>query len=259
MNKRKKLSPYLKFLLRENIPYFLVLAILLCATFILPPYFIATYRANLIKRDEIQKEVSNLQDKANLLNALSTQHTQDLDEDIRVLQTLVPDIEDYFSIIYTLEELSRKTGFIIDSYTIQTGSSAPERLALKISGTGDSESFLNFLHEYNFGGGRLVTAREIELKTSQSGSIDLDVNFYTQSPKKTVATSVGANSAAQKISSIVSGQGASPQSDTSSPVNYQRALDRLAEIKAKVNVMIKDEVDATASADENYSTKDNPF
>ncbi len=257
MSKSKKLSPYLRFLLRENIPYFLVLIVLVCATFILPPYLIASYKADLLKYHDLQTEVSTLQNKANLLSALSTQHTQDLDDDIRLLQTLVPDIEDYFSIIYTLEELSRKTDFFIDSYTIQTGQSAPERLALKISGTGDNQAFLNFLREYNFGGGRLITASEIELKSSLQGSIDLEVYLYSQSPKKSAATSVNTASQVQKFASVINGQ--NQQSGASSPVNYQHALERLAEIKDKVSVVIKDEVDATPSADENYSTKDNPF
>ena len=54
----------------------------------------------------------------------SIPQSEKLDEDIKFLNTLIPNTEDYFSIIYALENLSQKSNFIIlNNFIIALGMS----------------------------------------------------------------------------------------------------------------------------------------
>lgn len=143
-----------------------------------------TEKSNYDKKIATLKiELNQLQNKVNILNS-SIPTSGKLDEDISFLNALIPNIEDYFSIIYALEKLSVKSSFIITSYTVNIGKSTAQKLKLSVTGTGDSESFINFLKNYNFAGGRLITSDKIQLDPNFSGSIKIDLSFYT---KKTEA------------------------------------------------------------------------
>ncbi|MDO8741741.1 MAG: hypothetical protein Q7J11_01185, partial [Candidatus Roizmanbacteria bacterium] len=134
------------------------------------------------------------------------------------------------SVIYALEKLSQKSNFIITEYTVNVGNSASERLKLEVTGTGDSQSFINFLKDYNFGGGRLITSDKIQLDQNFSGSIKIDLTFYSKS--------------------VLIGK------DLETPNN--KIFEELETLKSKVNFNFNNNV-ATDSADLNYPKKSNPF
>ena len=144
---------------------------------------------------------------------------------------LIPNIEDYFSIIYALEKLSLNSNFIINSYTVSIGKSTSQKLKLSVTGMGDSESFINFLKNYNFAGGRLITSDKIQLDPNFVGSIKIDLTFYT---KKVTAN----------------------QNLESNP--DEKVFNELETLKNKVNFAF--DVDTASSApDFNYPRKSNPF
>lgn len=174
-----KIKPYLLRLIKKNSPYLISIVFIFFLIFAIVKISydkISKVDANIKILDS---DVKNLQKKAQLFqNVLPP--TEKLDEDIKLLNRLIPNIEDFFSIIYSLEKLSSKTGFVIDGYAVDMTNSTSEKLRLSITGTGDTATFMKFLDEYNFGGGRLITSDRIELKPELSGTLKVDLTFYNK-------------------------------------------------------------------------------
>lgn len=179
-----KISPYIIGLVKENILY-IVFDLVTCALILFFLSFNGTKTIeNTQKVNTLTNEVQNLRRRASVFKNVSLSE-EDLDSTIKILNELIPNSEDYFSVIYALEKLSQQTNFVINSYTINLKSSTPEKLKLSIAGIGNRDAFLKFLSEYNFGGGRLITSDKIELTPQVSGQIKIDVTFYS---KKTSLT-----------------------------------------------------------------------
>lgn len=174
-----KISPYVIGLVKENALY-IILDICISVLIL---FFLSSNSNRAIQNSEkmktITSEVQSLEKRASLFNKVAI-NTEDLESNIKILNELVPNTEDYFSVIYALEKLSQKTGFLITTYTINLKSSTQERLKLSITGIGDQTTFLKFLKDYNFRGGRLITSDKIELTPQVSGQIKVDVTFYNK-------------------------------------------------------------------------------
>lgn len=173
------IKPYLINLLKENAVYVgigIVSVILIIFSTFYNGYKTWTNQETITR---LSKEISDLQNRVTIINStLLTK--QDLATDIKLLNTLLPNAEDYFSILSTLEELSQKSNFIVVSYSVNVPKSSPNKVKLIVEGGGDRTSFLSFLKEYNFGGGRLVTSDKIELVPQTSGLIKIDLTFYSK-------------------------------------------------------------------------------
>ncbi|MBI2051951.1 hypothetical protein HYT33_04285 [Candidatus Roizmanbacteria bacterium] len=227
---QKKIRPYTKYLIKENMLYLAILGVLVLATFVVSALLLTRFFENQSKIETLKKEVQELKIKKLVLDATINETSTALDSDIKVLQSLIPDIEDHFSILFALEELSKKTNFLISTYGINLGKSSQNKLAVTVTGTGDSQSFLNFLQVYNVGGGRLITAEKIELNTENPDSFKLALNFYNQ--KSTQSSAV--------------------RSD------YQSALTRFHAIKEKVQFVIQKDEELSGQ-EEQYERRSNPF
>lgn len=228
--KKTKINPYLKHLFKENLGYIGVLAGLLILTVILAFVLSGKITENSAQIKKLEKEVVELQDKQNLLTTTASEGTTNLEEDIRIIQALIPDAEDYFSILYALDQLSQKTGFLINSYTINLTQSTKDKLSVVVTGVGDADSFLRFLQEYNFGGGRLITTEKIELGSDQSEAFKLNLTFYNRKV-------VGQNT---------------------KRLDYKRALENFKKIKSKVtfDFLPQSTPDTTGGS---YPVESNPF
>lgn len=225
-----KIKPYLWSLLKENKLYLAALILLLGLFF-----FILTVNfPQLVKTKEeinsLTQEVNNLKKRLDLVNSLAVKSTE-LEENINFINRLIPGEEDYFSIIYALEQLSSKTGFLITSYNIDLKNSNTNKLKLNITGIGDRSTFMKFLQEYNFGGGRLITADKIELDQQLTGGIKINLTFYN---KKVV------------------------QDQTIIENNVKKHLSEINDLKNKVQFTFK-EATAEADFDYDYPRKTNPF
>ncbi|MFH0773330.1 MAG: hypothetical protein V1922_03395 [bacterium] len=137
--------------------------------------------------NEQQKEVELLNGEVKMLkNRFDTlKYNKSLTEDQikeynKLLASLVPETEDFFSIIYALEEISLVSHFNITDYTIEVGKSNRERLTITATGKGNPESFLTFLKEYQFAGGRLVTSDKIQYGGATSANTRVTLNFYSK-------------------------------------------------------------------------------
>lgn len=177
-----KIKPYLFRLIKENILYivslfFLLILIITTIKLSLDKINLGKSRINILKTDidQLDKKVKLYQE--------SIPSTDKLDEDIKLLNRLIPNVEDYFSVIYALDKLSEKTGFLIINYSVNVKKSTSDKLRLTVNGIGNSEEFLRFLEEYQFSGGRLITSDKIELNPEMSGVIKLNLTFYNKAVK----------------------------------------------------------------------------
>lgn len=179
-----KIKPFIKRLITENIYYILGNVFLIVLIFIILKIGLTENFTYKTKINSLQEENSGLKNKIVLMNS-KIPKSDVLDEDVKFLNTLIPNVEDYFSVIYALEKISKKTNFIITDYTINIGGSDLEKLQIDVIGKGDSQSFVDFLKNYNFTSGRLITSDKIELSPNFSGSLRINLTFYS---KKTEAS-----------------------------------------------------------------------
>jgi hypothetical protein len=228
---KTKIKPFIKRLLKENIYYIVgnvFIFILIIITIKTGFTEIANYKRKITA---LEAENIELMNKVTLMNSAVPQ-SEKLDEDVKFLNTLIPDVEDYFSVIYALEQLSKKTNFVITSYSVNVKASTTDKLRINVTGVGDSQSLINFLKDYNFAGGRLITSDKVQLDPNFSGSIIINLTFYN---KKTTA--------ANKLEMSV-------KSST-----YKE----LEDLKNKVNFSFDSNEVASESSALDYPKKSNPF
>lgn len=222
------LDRYTVQLFKKNINYILVVVFLILLNIYIFIFQISNY---YIQRDEIEKKEKLLSKTISQREIVSRYDKKDIKKLYEVISLLVPDEEDYFSIISALENLSRWTGMEILSYAVNFGSSTSGKLVLKIEARGDLISFQKFLEEYRFKGGRLVTMDKIEY-TNQDFRSTLDLNFYTR--KINIKTD-------EDVKAI------NPET--------------LSLFKEISNTLLKDneEIEEQSSIDVEYESKQNPF
>ena len=226
---RLTIKPYVRNLIKENGIYIAGLWILIALTIFVYIYNSQRFAENSDKILTLEKEVLEYQQKAKVINAALSVGDEALESYLQVVNSLVPDVEDYFSIVYALEEIAKKTNFVIKSYSINIKTSTKNKLQLSIVGVGNDDAFMEFLKNYTFSSGRLIAIERIELTPQFAGSMTLSVNFYN----KTVEISPS--------------EKAKFNEDT---------LAQLKSIKDKITFIVKEPEEATASG---YATKTNPF
>jgi hypothetical protein len=222
--------PFMRRLLKENI-FYLIGGVFLLVLIVITIKTGITENLNYDKKNASLKTELNLLEKKVTLMRTTIPSTEKLSEDLDFLNKLIPNVEDYFSIIYALEKLSQKTNFIVISYTVAIQGSTAEKLKLNITGMGDSESFINFLKNYNFEGGRLITSDKIQLNSNFSGTVTVDLTFYTK-----------------KV----------PINQNSELTFDSKVFQELETLKSKVNFAFESN-EATAEANLDYPKKQNPF
>lgn len=229
---KRKIRPYIKFLFRENFIYICILAVLLILTIVLAPFMSNRIINSNDRVKALTKDVKELENKERILSNVINESGEDIDKDLTLITKLIPDAEDYFSMIYALERLSQSTGFSINSYTVNLTKSTSNKLSLTVIGAGDSQTFLKLLQDYNVGGGRLITAEKIGVDPAQIGSLSLSLNFYNK--KATIS--------------------ANEKQD------FKASLEQLRAIKSKINFSLtEDTSNADTSVDTSYPIKTTPF
>jgi hypothetical protein len=211
---KNKIKPFIQRLIQENIFYILGNILI----FIL---ILINIKVGLSQNFDYNKKVSDLGIELNQLKnkvtlmRVTIPSSQILDEDLIFLNTLIPNVEDYFSITHSLEKLSEKSNFIITSYDINVSKSSVEKLKLSVTGIGDSESFINFLKDYNFGGGRLITSDRIQLEPNFFSLIKIDLTFYSKSASTSQSLEVEPNGKVfQELQLLKDKAGFSPEGES---------------------------------------------
>jgi len=172
---------YQEFFLKSYFLYFLVDLIIILTIIFIISFGVRKIIENKDKTEILKDEIKKLSEKQNNFYIIKNTNI-DFEKTLKILNQLIPEEEDYFSIIYALEILSQKTGFQINSYTVNLSESTANNLKLTITGTGTTESFFNFLKDYNFGGGRLITSDNLSLNPEES-KFKIELSFYS---KKTI-------------------------------------------------------------------------
>jgi len=188
-----------------------------------------TYKETRNDLDVLSEEVKLLKNRSDTL-----QYNKTLTEDQivvynKILTALIPETEDYFSIIYALETISQNTGFSIVSYTINLSSISREKLSINIEGRGNPDDFKRFLNSYKFAGGRLITSERIEFSGVNFTNTRVALNFYSK--KFTFNESVVPQLTKQDVA-------------------------KLEDIKKKIKISFKNEETSTKAE---YEIKNNPF
>ncbi|OGK53376.1 hypothetical protein A2970_02460 [Candidatus Roizmanbacteria bacterium RIFCSPLOWO2_01_FULL_44_13] len=174
-----KIKPYAYRLIKQNVVYVAAVVLLLILIVLVVKIGLDRVKQTDKENKVLVLEVKELQTKFDLLNSVAP-GSSELDQYIKLLNGLIPDAEDYFSIIQSLELLSQKTGFVVISYTVGVNTKLKDRFKLSITGIGDTNSFLSFLENYNYGGGRLITSDKIELNPQLDTAIKINLTFYNK-------------------------------------------------------------------------------
>lgn len=218
----------IRYFIRDYWPTLLTLAALgVVALLIMASY--KTYKESKNDLDVLTEEVKLLKNRSDTLQFNKTLTEDQIVVYNKILTTLIPETEDYFSIIYALETISQNTGFSIVSYTINLSNISREKLSINIEGRGNPDDFKRFLDAYKFSGGRLITSERIEFSGVNFTNTRVSLNFYSK--KFTFNESV--------VPQLTKGDVA-----------------KLEEIKKKIKISFKDE---EAPTKEEYEVKDNPF
>lgn len=191
-------------------------------------YSIYNYQNTKATVNKTRLEIAQTKSRVEILKKSKALVEKELDETNKLLSILIPDTEDYFSIIYALESISKQTGFIIDDYVLSLIKSS-EKLSVTVNGSGNIESFMNFLKNYSFAGGRFITSEKVEFSNSTSSGTKILLNFYSK------------------------------QIDIDNqviPELTQRDIDFLKKIKDKISINL---IGDKEKLDEDYPTKTNPF
>ena len=185
-----KIRPYFFRLFKENFIFFAAAVVSLVILAVALIYFINRHTTAQAEIEILKSDISGLRLKNDFINYKEKLESEgfNIDELNKIMGTLVPDEEDYFSIISALESLSQKTNFIITAYTVNISQSSPGKISLTIEGTGDQDSFLGFLKDYNFSGYRLITVDKIDYSKAETYQITLQLNFYNGKAQQITAT-----------------------------------------------------------------------
>lgn len=223
---KKIINAYTVQLLKENSIYFASLVIFILLAALVIPWQISGYSVTKEENQKLTEEIGRLENKIKIVVAFDS---DEIDRLIAVLNTILPQTEDYFSIYPVLNALSQQTSFIVTGFKIEFNQVLPEKLTLDITAEGSPEAFVTFLENYTYHGGRLITIDEI---TYEPGSApqSLKLNFYSK-----------------KIETV------EPQTV---PVIDKKRIDLVRRISDDLSDILASQ---PASIDTNYPVRENPF
>ena len=201
--------------------------------FLLSIIFIFYMRFNQQKKEVelMTGEVQMLKNRYDTLKYNTSLTENQIKDYNKLLASLVPETEDFFSIIYALEGISAASHFSITEYQIDVNRTTGEKLTLTIQGSGDTSSFFAFLQDYHFSGGRLVTSDKIVYGGDNVGTTRIALTFYNK--RFTFNESVQV------------------------PQLSKAEIDKLEAIKQKISFQFSSSGYQTVSTD--YPQKTNPF
>ena len=149
--------------------------------FIIVFIFYARFNEQKKEVDLMTGEVQMLKNRFDTLKYNKSLTEDQIKEYNKLLASLVPETEDFFSIIYALEQISLASKFVISDYTIEVGKiTNREKMTLTVVGKGDPEAFLKFLQVYQFAGGRLATSDKIQYGGPTTGGTRITLTFYSK-------------------------------------------------------------------------------
>lgn len=167
---------YLDQLIKQNFLYIICFIIFLFLGLYLLIFQISTFNDKKTQIETLKKEVQKLKNSKTIIASFKRSEINSL---FSTLNLLIPDKEDYFSIVATIENLSKITDYKINTYNVAFNSNSKEKITIQIDGEGSLSEFLLFLQKYQYDGGRLITIDRINFTNDRFKS-NLTLNFYTK-------------------------------------------------------------------------------
>ena len=130
--------------------------------------------------DETRQQQTKLQGEISYFSLASKLAANDVEAYNTLLLRLIPEVEDYFSIIASLERLSLYTGLDVSRYSIDLPEQGVDKYTLSIVGTVPKRILPLFLKNYQYGTGRLVTIESMTLNNNEDNNINLVLSFFSQ-------------------------------------------------------------------------------
>lgn len=228
MAQTKHVNTLSRLYFKKHIPYLLLLSVITAC--IIAVLMTVNARVSEIqnKLNTTRLELDELRTKKDLIQNFALER-ETIDQDLLLMSRLIPQSQDYFSIIQSLENLSQRTQFQIVSYQINLTESTDSKLSIVVRGIGDSQSFLTFLDSYQVDGGRLITMEKLKINPQTPGEVQLDMNFYIESP-----------------------------TPADRAIEYEETIRKLDQIKGTITYDLAAPT-ATAEQDYSFETKKNPF
>ena len=124
------------------------------------------------------QEIEDARTSVRLIQNNKTLVSQNIDKYNEILENIIPDNESYFLVITALEQLAARTGVRVASYSIDLTSTTEEKLTLEVEIEGDLASIENFMKEYQFAGGRLITNERLSLNLKDLQNTSFSLNFF---------------------------------------------------------------------------------
>jgi len=224
MNKLK--IKQIQFFVKDNWIILLTIFVLFIMTMLVNYSYSALISAR-IEEANLTSEIKLLKNRADIIKANSQLKMEQITIYNKILSALIPENEDFFTIIYALEKISQETGFFISNYTINI-SSTKNKISMNVAGKGNANTFMEFLKNYNYIGGRLATSETIQFSGTNVDT-QVNLNFYNKK--------------------YIPGQELVPKLDL-------KDLALLQEIKDKVKINFEDTQESLGT---DYEITDNPF
>lgn len=165
---------------KQNTVFFISILTAMVLFLVSSLFVITVYQQDSIKIEETKEEITQLRKRVESLSGTTDLQNEgfDLAHMSAALGQLIPNQEDFFSIMIALERLSSKTNFLIGSYDILLDQKNSNSMAFDIHGAGDENSFVNLLENYRFVGGRLITVENVTYNKTNS-SIDIRLTLHS--------------------------------------------------------------------------------
>lgn len=132
-----------------------------------------------IEEANLKEETKILKNRVDIIKTNSQLKADQIRIYNQVLSTLIPDNEDTFTIIYALEKIGAETGFVISNYTVNVSATTQNKISLVVGGKGNINTFMEFLKNYNYIGGRLATSETIQFSGTNVDT-QVNLNFYNK-------------------------------------------------------------------------------
>jgi len=176
MNKLK--VKQLQFFVKDNW-IILVTLFVFFMMILLVNYSFTAFSLARIEEANLKEETKILKNRVDIIKTNSQLKADQIRIFNQVLSTLIPDNEDTFTIIYALEKIGAETGFVISNYTVNVSASTQNKISLVVSGKGNINTFMEFLKNYNYIGGRLATSETIQFSGTNVDT-QVNLNFYNK-------------------------------------------------------------------------------
>lgn len=136
--------------------------------------------------EDARTERSKLEGEISYFNLTKKLASDQVENYNNLLLQLIPEQEDYFLLIASIERFSQRTGLKVDTYSVDVPKDGSEKFTMTINGSFAPNQFKRFMANYQFGTGRLVTIENMTLNQSQipgkvpTDDIRITMNFYSR-------------------------------------------------------------------------------